>query len=81
MMHELKPIITKLQPVLLIVAETKLDNSIYDSQFAVTDVRIFRQDDPSSSIVGLVSYICCDIPCRRIPTLERCRYDCGRTKD
>ena len=68
--HELKPIITKLQPVLFTVAETKLDNSFYDSQFAVTNYRILRQDGSSSSSGGLVSYVRCDIPCRRVPTLE-----------
>ena len=68
--HELKPIITKLQPVLFTVAETKLDNSFNDSQFAVTNYRIFRQDGSPSSSGGLLSYVRCDIPCRRVPTLE-----------
>ena len=64
--HELKPVIMKLKPVLFAVAETKIDNTFHNGQFCIDGYHPPFRKDRSAHGGGLMVYIRSDIPCRQL---------------
>ena len=54
---------------ILVLSETKLNESFPDPQFAIPNYRLFRRDRNGHG-GGLIAYIRSDIPCRRLTQLE-----------
>ena len=51
------------------IAETKLDHPFPNAQFNIDGYRLFRKDRNQHG-GGLLAYVCADIPCRQIRTLD-----------
>ena len=62
---------------MLLLQETKLDESFPKSQFEVTDYMVYRCDYTSKG-GGLMTHVRNDIPQRRRQDLEKCETPTGR---
>ena len=65
-LNELKPVCEKLDPLVLCLAETKIDDSFKTAQFVLPGFHPpFRQDRTNRG-GGLLAYVRADIPCRKL---------------
>jgi hypothetical protein len=68
--HDLKPFMHRLQPVLMAIAETKLDDSFPNAQFIIEDYHPPIRHDRNAHGGGLMAYVRTDIPCRQLHQLK-----------
>lgn len=63
-LNELKPVIYKLNPVVFMIAETKIDDSFHLGQFFIDGYHPPFRRDKTAYGGGLLAYVRSDIPCR-----------------